>query len=240
MISKTAMLLLVKTLQWQELRKGLEENPKLIDVRDKRGRNWLHLACGVDIKEKAATSRDSIKVAEVLLSKGLNINEPAFTEDNFRATALWYSIAFGKNLDLARFLLTRGSDPNHCLFAAAYNNDTAAIKLLAENGAEIDPEVEDATPFLFAVQWSRFEAAEQLLRLGANVDYQNSKKMTALHYMLKKGTDRKYLQLLLEHGARGDIENKDGQTAAAIMLKKRDSAYRIMAASLLKARQKPV
>jgi ankyrin repeat protein len=235
MISKTSMLALVKELRWQELRDGLDESPGLIAVRDKRGRNWLHLACGVDISKQAATAaRDSIKVAEILLSHGVDVNDPAFTEGDWKATPLWYAIAFGRNLDLARYLLKHGSDPNHCLFAAAYNNDTAAIRLLSKHGAEIDPEAEGATPFLFAVQWSRFEAAEELLKLGANANYQDSKGMTALHYMLKKGTDKKYVRMILQYAARGDIKNKEGLTAAAIMMRKRDPGFQDMAAPLLR------
>jgi uncharacterized protein len=229
MISKTAMLPLVKELRWKEVREGLTENPVLIGVRDKRGRTWLHLACGVDItKGQAAAVRDGIKLAEILLERGLDINDAAFTEENFRATPLWYAIAFGKNIELARFLLKCGSDPNYCMFAAAYNNDAAAIRLLAENGADIDPEAEGATPLLSAVQWSRFKAAGELLKRGANPDYQDSKGMTALHCMLKKGADKKYVSMFLSYGAKTDIKNKAGATAATIMVKKRDPDFRRM------------
>ena len=34
--------------------------------------------------------------------------------------------------------------------------------------------------------------AERLLRHGANVNFQNSKGLTALHLLLKKNSDRKY------------------------------------------------
>jgi ankyrin repeat protein len=227
MISKTAMLSLVKELRWHEIQEALDENPSLIGVRDKRGRTWLHLCCGIDISKRDGTAgRDTIKVAEILLRHGLDINDAAFTEGHWKATPLWYAIAFGKNLDLARYLLRHESDPNHCLFAAAYNNDCAAIRLLLKNGAAVDPEVEDATPFLFAVQWSRFEAAEELLKLGADPNYQNSRETTALHLMLKKGTDKKYVRMILDYGARLDIKNKEGLTAAAIIAKKRDPEFR--------------
>jgi ankyrin repeat protein len=236
MISKTRMLSLVKELRWQEVRQALAENPRLLAVRDKRGRTWLHICCAVDIGKRSGEARDSIKMAELLLKQGIDINDAAFTEDNFRATPLWYAVAFGKNIDLASYLLRRGSDPNSCLFAAAYNHDTAAIRLLIKHGADIDPVTEGATPFLFAVQWSRFEAAQELLKLGADANYQDSKRMTALHYMLKKGTDKKYIRMLLDYGARGDIRNKDGMTAAAIMMKKRDADFRTVGEELLKAR----
>jgi hypothetical protein len=229
MISKTAMLSLVKELRWKEARDGFAEKPDLLRVRDKRGRTWLHVACAVDANKRRAASRDGIRMAELLLDLGLDINDAAFTEENFKATPLWYTIAFGKNIHLAKFLLSRGSDPNYCMFAAAYNNDAPAIRLLAEHGAEIDSISEGCTPLLAAIQWSRFKAAEELLKLGANPDYQDSKGTTALHCMLKKGSDKKYLRMILSYGARTDIPNEAGATAATIMMRKRDPDFRRMA-----------
>ena len=56
--------------------------------------------------------------------------------------------------------------------------------------------------------------------------------MTALHYMLKKGSDKKFFAMLIAHGARGDIKNKDGVTAAELMRKKKDPQFRGMADQL--------
>ena len=80
--------------------------------------------------------------------------------------------------------------------------------------------------------WPPLRTSLVLLGLGANVDFQDSKKMTALHYMLKKGSDKTAIKMLVDHGARGDLKNKDGVTAAEIMLKKKDPDYRAMAARL--------
>jgi len=229
LISKTRMLPLVKELKWKEVARGLVENPKLLDVRDDRGRNWLHLCCAVKVRERGFKPADSIKTADVLLDAGLDINQGAFQEKDFEATPLWYAIAHGQNLKLAEHLLKRRSVPHYCMWAAAYNDDAPAIRLLVANGAAINPTAEDATPFLFAVQWSRFTAAEQLLKLGANVDFQNSKKVTALHCLLKKGSDKKYVRMLMDYGARGDIPNEEGKTAAEIMSRKKDPDFRKLA-----------
>jgi ankyrin repeat protein len=226
------MLPLVKDLKWKEVAQGLAENPALLDFRDERGRNWLHLACGVRIKERGLRPLNSIKTAEVLLNAGLDINQEAFQEPDFKATPLWYAIGYGQNLKLAEFLLARGSVPHYCMWAAAYNNDAPAIRLLVANGAAIDAIAEDATPFLFAIQWSRFAGAEQLLQLGADVNVQNSKKMTALHYLLKKGCDKKYVRMLIQYGARGDLRNASGATAAEIMSRKKDPDFRKMSEQL--------
>jgi ankyrin repeat protein len=226
----------VKDLKWKEIAQGLAENPALLGFRDERGRNWLHLACGVKVKERGLRVSDSIKTAEVLLNAGLDINQEAFREPDFKATPLWYAIGHGQNLKLAEFLLQRGSVPHYCMWAAAYNDDPAAIRLLVANGAEINASAEDATPFLFAIQWSRFAAAEQLLKLGADVNAQNSKKTTALHCLLKKGSDKKYVQMLVRFGARGDLKDSSGVTTSEIMSRKKDPDFRAMSTQLLKAK----
>jgi uncharacterized protein len=232
LISKTRMLSSVRQCRWKDVKGAIDENPELIEYRDQKGRNWLHLCCGVNIKKRSVKASDSIKTAEILLKAGLDINQEAFSEGQWKATPLWFSIAFGKNLALSEYLLKRGSDPDHCLWAAANNDDADAIRLLIQYGAE-DPSAEDASVFLAAICWNRFAAAEELLKLGADVNFQDSKKMTALHYALKKGSDKKYVRMLIKYGARGDIKNGSGVTAAEIMMRKRDPEFRDMAGQLL-------
>ena len=232
MVSKTRMLALVKDLQFREVAAGLDENPALLGFRDDRGRNWLHLCCGVNPKARRRQPSAAVKTADALLVAGLDLDRDAFREGAWKATPLWYAIARGENRTLARFLLEQGADPEHCLWAAAYRNDVSTIRLLASYGAEIDPVAEEATPFLFAVQWSRFEAAKALLELGADVDFRNAAGATALHAMLKKRSDPRHFRMLIQHGARGDIPNPEGVTAADIMARKRAPAFRKLAETL--------
>jgi hypothetical protein len=231
-VSKTGVLSLVKAFKWTEVDEALAHSPKLLEVRDERGRNWLHICCGVSVKEKKLNPAHSVKTAAVLLKRGLGIDQAAFTEGKWRATPLWYAIARGQNLMLAEYLLKHGSNPNYCLWAAAFNNDLEAIRLLVRHGADLNDASVDESPFLGAIKWSHFRAAEELLKLGADVNYQDSHAMTALHYMLKKASDKKHFAMLLEHGARGDIKNKEGLTAAAIMRKKKDPDFHAMADKL--------
>src|SRR5262245_13098323 len=226
------MLSRVRQCKWKDVKGAVDENPGLIGFRDEKGRNWLHLCCSVDIKKRGVKAADSIKTAAVLLKAGLDINQEAFSEGKWKATPLWYSIAFGKNLALSKYLLKRGSDPNHCLWAAANNDAAAAIRLLIKYGAE-DPSTEDASVFLAAIYWNRFAAAEELLKLGADVNFQDPNKMTALHYVLKKGSDKRRIRMLIKYGARGDIKNGSGVTAAEIMMRKRDPEFHEMAGRLL-------
>jgi len=229
--SKTRMLALVKAFDWPAVQQALRESPELLRVRDERGRGWLHICCATPPK----TDPDivaSIMTADALIAAGLDINDAAFTEETWRATPLWCAIGRGRNLALARHLLELGCSPEHCLWAAQFARDTEAIRLLVAHGANIDAFHEEGTPFIAAIAWSHFEEAAVFLELGANVDAKGRGGLTALHLMLKKGSDKAHFQMLIRHGARGDIPGPDGQTAAEIMRRKKDPDFHRIADQL--------
>jgi ankyrin repeat protein len=230
--SKTRMLELVREFRWTDVEATLEEKPELLGVRDEKGRSWLHICCSVNPKRRKLRPADSVRMADVLLDAGLDVNAAAFREGNWQATPLWYAVARGENLTLARHLLERGSDPNHCLWAAAYRDDVEAIRMLVSAGADLDPVTEDETPLLSAIKTSHFRAAEALLRLGANVDFQDSRGMTALHFMLRKGSDERHFRMVVGHGARGDLPDRGGITALQAMRRKRAPGFRKLAVQL--------
>ncbi len=232
MTSKAHLLDALANHRVAEVEADLAAKPELLDLRDPRGRNLLHLCCGVDIDKKRIDPKRGIRMVDSLLAKGFGIDEPAFTEGAWHATALWYAIARGRNRRLAEHLLELGCDPNHCLWAAAFRDDLAVIGLLLDHGAAIDAVAEDETPFLAAVKVSRFRAAEMLLARGANVDFQDSSGNSALHYMLKKGSDKRHFRMVMRFAPRGDLENGKGETAAAVMARKRDPEFKRMARAL--------
>lgn len=228
MVSKAGLREAARGHDPNRLRADLSARQELLNARDERGRNWLHLCCGAP--GQAATS---IATADLLLSLGLGLEEPAFTEGEWKATPLWFAIAHGKNLPLAEHLLKLGSTPRYCLFAAVWNEDREAIRLLLRQGAEVDENsTPGETPLLGAVAWSKFGPAEELLAAGADPSFQNLKGDTALHLMLRKGSPIEAFRLFARHGARGDIPDAKGQTAAAILRRKRDPAFRALADTL--------
>jgi ankyrin repeat protein len=194
-VSKATMTALVRGFQSNHVSAGLTDDAALLAHRDERGRNWLHVCCSAPATTPAAR-RNSVRTADVLLDLGLDIDAPAFVEGDWQATPCWYSVARGRNLTLTRHLLERGCDPNHSLFAAAFNDDLEAIELLVEYGADVNA-----------------------------VD---SRGMTALHYMLKKGSAIEDVERVVERGARGDIPDARGVTATEIPGKKRDPAFRAL------------
>ena len=231
MVSKSSLKEDVRAFCWQGLAEAFAARPDLVQARDERGRNWLHLCCATP----GGDAGDSIRTADLLLELGLGLETPAFTEGEWRATPLWFSIAWGKNLPLAAHLLKLGSTPRYCLFAAIWNNDIAAIRLLLDHGADVDEAGGGETPLLGAVAWSRFPPAEALLAAGADPNARNAKGETALHLMLKKGSDLAALRLFVRHGARGDIPAADGRTAIEILRRKRDPEFRALADQLANA-----
>ncbi len=224
-LSKTKILALVKALDWKAIDAALTQHRELLGYQGKRGENYLHVCCGIDIAKRDLRALDSIKSADVLIKAGVDINREAFREGEWKATPLWYAIAHGKNLKLAKHLLKCGATPEYCLWAAAYNDSTAAIRLLVDAGAAVDPAGEE-TPLLFAVRWSRFAAAGALLRCGADANYQDKGGKTALHYMLKKRSDATHVRMFLERGARLDLPDRDGVTAYSLLSRSRDPRYR--------------
>jgi hypothetical protein len=85
MISKTRMLSLVRECRWRDVRAAISGNCGLIGFRDRKGRNWLHLCCGVDIRKRKVKAADSVGTAEILLKAGLEINQEAFSEGKWKA-----------------------------------------------------------------------------------------------------------------------------------------------------------
>ncbi|MEI7572008.1 MAG: ankyrin repeat domain-containing protein [Phenylobacterium sp.] len=221
----------VRAWRAESVRKVLVERPDLATLRDPRGRNWLHVTCMVEVSPPDRVVADSLATAGVLLDLGYGIDEPAFCEGDWRATALWHAVSRGRNLDLARFLLERGADPRFCLYAAAWNSDLEAIDILLAAGAPIDETSSEdgATPFLWAVATSHFDSAQRLLEAGADPDHRGRDGLTALHLMIRKSSPAKALATVIGFGARGDIPGPDGRTAIDLLARKRDPALRGLA-----------
>jgi ankyrin repeat protein len=168
-MSRARLFRSIKALDADAVAELLAAQPELARATDDRRRNPLHFLCSLPASPK--TSDRSIRLARQLLAAGIGIDAPAFVEGAFQATPLWYAISRGRNGPLARFLLKQGSSPEYCLWAAAFKDDVETIDLLVRHGASIDPVTEDETPFLSAIKWSHFAAAERLLHHGANVNF---------------------------------------------------------------------
>jgi len=222
------MRTLVRNWDAKGVAAGLAEKPELIEYRDEKGRNWLHICCMVKPDAKRPV-RDSVKTAGVLLDAGIDINLEAFRQKEWKATVIWHAVGNAQNLALGKFLLGKGADPNYSLWAATSGDNVAAVKLLIDGGAEVDQTLHYDTPFFGAAASGRWRSVKLLLERGADINYQDRKGRTAMHVMLERGCEVREFRLLIKYGARGDLPDQSGRTVAQIMSRKRDPAFQKLA-----------
>lgn len=112
-ISKTSLLPLVRSFDWKAVDAGLTEKPALVEHRDPRGRNWLHICCASELAGR--DPKQSIHTVDALLRHGIDLQDYAFKEGQWCATPVWYCMAHGRNLRLAEHLMKLGASPQHSL-----------------------------------------------------------------------------------------------------------------------------
>jgi len=123
--------------------------------------------------------------------------------------------------------------PPAALADAVIARDLAAVRKLAEQGADVDaldtrPDVAGANgrrPLNWAAIQNDTKMIELLLELGADIDGQNLSGFTPLHHTVEHEAIEA-LKLLLARGADTKIENKRGLTPGefAIEARKRRAA----------------
>jgi ankyrin repeat protein len=138
------------------------------------------------------------------------------------------------NLEVVRMLVDRGSDAKYnpapggaALHFAAANRDTAMIRYLLAQGAQVDARLNFAmpvkfgkialdqiTPLMFAASYGPVDAVRALLEAGADVNAKDVRGMTPLMYAVSSETqDPVLVKLLLARGARRDERSQAGETA---------------------------
>ena len=81
MISKTRMLALIKDHQSRAVESGLSENPALLSFRDGKGRNWLHLCCGVNPRARGHSPAAAVKTSAYALARSSRISSVGASPD---------------------------------------------------------------------------------------------------------------------------------------------------------------
>lgn len=139
-------------------------------------------------------------------------------------TLVWRVVTFSGSKGVVRMLVERGARPEG-LFSAGWQSNVSMLKLLLELGAELDEVAEDETPFLHCWKNGRFKAAEFLLKQGADVNFQDSRGRTALHFSLQKKHEPERLSFLASQGADPDVADASGVTPRARAARKRDDRF---------------
>ena len=91
------------------------------------------------------------------------------------------------------------------LHHATFKGHVSVIDVLVSQGGDMNQRIESGwgkgrTPLMMALRCGKIEAAEQLIRLGADVNIEDSDGNTALSIASMKGLS-KIVEVLKEHGA---------------------------------------
>ncbi len=212
----------VKDLDLAAIKEVLRKDPKWLNWTEPSGKNALHYLCGLGPSDDSAKNESSLAILKLLLQSGMDMNSIHRIEqqcDYFPATPLWYAYTRGRNETLYKYLLKKGADPNHCMWAIAWYDDVEAAKLFIKHGAKIDEKPSLNDLFLGSFQWKKYTFTEWLLKSGADVNAPGPKGITALMLAVKR-KDEEGIKLLLRFGADRDKENEDGLSARKLAEKK--------------------
>ena len=214
------------------LDKGADIHARMWD-----GSTPLHCACAPGFET----------VVELLLEKGADIN----AESNCGTTPLYTASSYGHE-KLTMLLLRKGADVNtqDCegetpLWGAMYfcmhlkvdenSNDISIIKILVENGANVNSKNNDLydglTPLHFASNSGHEELVQYLLETGANVNAEDDNGNTPLHEVFNTKNPnfcadgyKEVVKLLLVEGADVNAKNNDGFTPLDLAKKDDDDS----------------
>jgi len=222
-MSKTSLFESVSKLDLDSTKAALKQQPSLLSVTDRQGRNLLHLACSASCADLKVSEAVSARLVNLLLDLGLD-SDSTLGKNRPHSNPVWFAVARGRNATLVKLLVRRGAKPRG-LFAAGWIEDTKMVTLLIELGAQIDEVVEDETPFLHCWKNRKFLSARLLVRKGADIDFQDSKGKTALHYGIEKEFEPALLKFLVASGASTKIGDHEGVTPLTRAARKRDKRF---------------
>jgi ankyrin repeat protein len=228
-MDKRTFIKYVRNWQVPQVETALVEEPELAGYVDQSGKTPLHHCAGINAHDADLHAADSIAVAKALLAAGAEVNAVRVIMDEgeeFHARPLWYAVAWGKNYELARFLLESGAEPVDCMWAACWDQNEPLAKLLRSFGAEIDPVFHHETPLLQIVKTKRFKLFKWLIENGANINFQDQHGYACLHYAIKRNHNLGQIEELLRNGADPLLAAGNGVTA--ISLARRQGKKRVL------------
>lgn len=120
---------------------GLREDRALARAVDERGRTALHLCARTPAETEGRDGAGALRVARALLAAGADVNAIHDIPDedgSFKATPLWYAVAWSRNPALVKLLLRAGASPRGCLWACVFNDDLETATTLVLAGAPLD------------------------------------------------------------------------------------------------------
>lgn len=193
------------------------------------GSNALMNAINFGYEDK---EKDSIKMMNLLIENGININFQGAQGD----TALMYASGWGvvtKNPERAKILLDKGAKIDlqnkkgeTALMHAAYRGHVKTAKLLLDRGAKLELKDENGRTALMTASAAVIdlkdnnsdfpELVKLLLDKGADINARDKSKSTALSLATKYG-HKKIISVLTAKGGKIDTAEKKDESGKAIV-----------------------
>ncbi len=203
--------------------RAIEKNPhaatQVIGVRSP----ILHLTFSQHWRAHPDGSGAPLRIANLLLAHGADVNDsyPSGPGSEHRLSALYGALGHAGNVNLARWLLENGADPNdnESLYHSTELGHTDGLKLLLEYGARSDGT--NALPR--AMDFDDADMVRLLLEAGADPNEgvaqhpsgQPNVVIPGLHQAARRRCSAEIAQLLIQHGADGTAPYQ-GHTAYAL------------------------
>jgi ankyrin repeat protein len=210
----------VRTWKSEAVKTALATDSTLANYTDKIGKAPLHHCAEMNATKFRLSVADSLKTARALLRAGADVNAIRIIIDDgeeFYASPLWYAVAWGKNYELVRLLLENGARPDHnAVGSAIWDQDEKLAELLRVHGGNIDHEFRGETPLLRTVKAKRLKLLQWLTDNGADINFQDAKGYSALHYAAIGSHTLVQIAELLRWGANPNAKAKNGSTPIAL------------------------
>ncbi|MEP0502908.1 MAG: hypothetical protein ABJD13_00305 [Paracoccaceae bacterium] len=192
-----------------EVKQWLDDDPEAATREFGPKRPICHLAFSSYIHARPDLQNDMIAIAEMLLAHGADVNDSiqVAPDNDHRLSALYGAIGHANNMEMGRWLLEHGADPNdgESLYHATELGHHDGLKMLLEHGA--NPRGTNA--LLRAMDFHDHTAVELLLQHGAQADDFDGTHIggeapwvvPALHQAARRMCDKRMVDLLLDNGA---------------------------------------
>lgn len=150
---------------------------------EKRGAD-INANNGEPLQDACLSEDERLEMVKYLVEHGANVN----AKDEYGHTALSSASSYG-NLEVMKYLLANSAIiDGYVLYITAFNGQVEAMKLLIENGADINSADIKAsneygdTALITALKWNKPKTTQLLIENGADIYAKNNEGKSALDY----------------------------------------------------------